>query len=111
MINNLISFLLKFGLFYNTNQTKREMLKEFREDLQNEKSSQDPITVRTYEDLAEIDKVIINQYKNCYRKSDNSVYLGQILGYSPDGIKRRIKRISNQIYNNVLNQDESVQTR
>lgn len=111
MINNLINFLLKFSLFYDLQQTKREMLKEFKQDLQKEKSSQDPITVRTYEDLTEIDKVIINRFKDYYRSCDNAVYLSHKLGYSCDGIKRRVKIIANHLYNNIKNNNESVQIR
>lgn len=111
MINSLINFLLKFNLFYDLQQTKRQMLKEFREDLLNEKSSQNPITVRTYEDLTEVDKAIINRFKNCYRENDNAVYLGIKLGYSPDGIKRRIKCIGDKIKLNIIAMGKSVQIR
>lgn len=108
MINNLINFLLKYSLFYDLLQTKREMLKELREELQKEKSSQNPITVRTYENLTEIDKVIINRFKDCYRESDNSVYLGRKLGYSPDSIKYHLKCIANRIKDNIIYESESV---
>lgn len=108
MLNNLINFLLKFSLFYDIRQTKRQMLKEFREDLQKEKSSQNPITVRTYEDLAEIDKIIVNRFKDYFRENDNAVYLGRKLGYSPDSIKYHIKCIVNQLKNNIIIDSESV---
>lgn len=108
MINNLIDFLLKFSLFYDLQQTKRQILKEFREDLQKDKSSQNPITVRTYEDLSEVDKVIINRFKDCYRKGDNAVYLGRKTGYSPDSIKYHIKCIANKLKNNIIIDNESV---
>lgn len=111
LINSLVNFLLKFSLFYDLKQTKYEMLKEFKTDLKNKKSLQNPITIRVYEDLSDVDKAIIDCFVSNYRKCDNAVYLSGVLFYSVDGIKKRIKRITNKLYYNVINGSESVQMR
>ena len=96
-------------LFTRSLENKKEMLKEFKMDLKNEKPLQDPITVRTYKDLNKIDKAIIDTFTTDYRKRNNAVYLSGKLHYSVDGIKKRINKINNMLYYNVLRSSESVQ--
>ena len=107
MLDKVINILLKFSLFYDLEQTRRAILKEFYAELN--KSSQDPITVRTYEDLNETDKTIVKQFAKNFRKFNNSVYLAQKLNYSERYIFKRLVFITDLIKYNIIKSKETVQ--
>lgn len=108
-MNSFVEFLLKFKLFYEPSQTSRQIIKEYCIDFRNKNSLQDPITVRTYKESDETDKAITRRYSSHYGECNNAAYLASELNYSVDGIKKRIKKIANKLYDNILQEYESVQ--
>ena len=68
------------------------------------------MTKRTYEDLTDVDKTIINRFKNNYRKSDNAVYLSTHgINYSYGGVYYRLQNIANMLYNNIQPANETIE--
>lgn len=104
-LNRILGFLVSFSLFYNSKQTKREVLKEFKEELRKEKAFQNDITIEFFNSLSTFDKAIIKSYSKFERKQDNSIYMSMITNYSPSGIKYRISSISERLLRLIITQE------
>ena len=110
MLDKLLHYLLKLSVFYDLEQSRHKMLVEFYNELQKEKSSQDPVTARTYEDLNQTDRIIVDQFAKNKRKSDNAVYLAYKLNYSYGYIYKRVRLIGNSLKYNTAKHTETLQT-
>lgn len=105
-MKSFVDFLLKLQLFYDPSQTRRQMLKEFKQKLK--EKTYDEVTAKTYAQLGEIDKAIIMEFAKHYRKKNNATMLSKKLGYSCDGIYYRLRYITNLLYNNTISRHETV---
>jgi len=103
-----MNFLLQFSVFYDIIQSKKEMRLEFFKDLNKNKDEQDFITIKTYNNLCEIDKKIVSQFAKNYRKQNNAIFLSTSgLGYSVRNIFYRLNKVINTLNCNIKDNHES----
>lgn len=99
-----LEFICRFSLFYDPEQTNREMFAEFRGELRKDKEARSLITSKTFDSLSPADKTIIMRFSKNFRKCNNKVFLSlSDIGYSEDGIKYRLRVILNKLKHNIKN--------